>query len=32
LGKGFLTGKIDENATFDGSDFRSTRLGSRRRL
>jgi aryl-alcohol dehydrogenase-like predicted oxidoreductase len=24
LGKGFLTGKIDENATFDGSDFRST--------
>jgi aryl-alcohol dehydrogenase-like predicted oxidoreductase len=24
LGKGFLTGKIDENATFDNSDFRST--------
>lgn len=24
LGKGFLTGKFDENATFDGSDFRST--------
>ncbi len=24
LGKGFLTGKIDENATFDGTDFRST--------
>src|ERR1700682_1209756 len=24
LGKGFLTGKIDENATFDSSDFRST--------
>jgi aryl-alcohol dehydrogenase-like predicted oxidoreductase len=24
LGKGFLTGKIDETATFDGSDFRST--------
>ncbi|MEH2269667.1 MAG: aldo/keto reductase [Nostoc sp.] len=24
LGKGFLTGKIDENATFDRSDFRST--------
>ncbi len=24
LGKGFLTGKIDENAKFDGSDFRST--------
>jgi aryl-alcohol dehydrogenase-like predicted oxidoreductase len=23
LGKGFLTGKVDENATFDGSDFRS---------
>ena len=23
-GKGFLTGKIDENATFDSSDFRST--------
>jgi len=23
LGKGFLTGKIDENATFDTSDFRS---------
>jgi aryl-alcohol dehydrogenase-like predicted oxidoreductase len=24
LGKGFLTGKIDENATFDSSDFRSS--------
>src|ERR1700722_15980676 len=24
LGKGFLTGKIDENATFETSDFRST--------
>ncbi len=24
LGKGFLTGKIDENATFGSSDFRST--------
>jgi aryl-alcohol dehydrogenase-like predicted oxidoreductase len=24
LGKGFLTGKIDRNATFDSSDFRST--------
>ncbi len=24
LGKGFLTGKIDENTRFDGSDFRST--------
>ena len=24
LGKGFLTGKINENATFDNSDFRST--------
>jgi aryl-alcohol dehydrogenase-like predicted oxidoreductase len=24
LGKGFLTGKIDENATFDKTDFRST--------
>lgn len=24
LGKGFLTGKIDGNATFDSSDFRST--------
>ncbi len=24
LGKGFLTGKIDETTTFDGSDFRST--------
>jgi aryl-alcohol dehydrogenase-like predicted oxidoreductase len=24
LGKGFLTGKIDENVTFDNSDFRST--------
>jgi aryl-alcohol dehydrogenase-like predicted oxidoreductase len=24
LGKGFLTGKIDKNTTFDSSDFRST--------
>jgi aryl-alcohol dehydrogenase-like predicted oxidoreductase len=24
LGRGFLTGKIDENASFDSSDFRST--------
>jgi aryl-alcohol dehydrogenase-like predicted oxidoreductase len=24
LGKGYLTGKIDETTTFDGSDFRST--------
>src|SRR6202048_2169528 len=24
LGRGFLTGKVDENATFDSSDFRST--------
>jgi aryl-alcohol dehydrogenase-like predicted oxidoreductase len=24
LGKGFLTGKIDENASFDSTDFRST--------
>jgi aryl-alcohol dehydrogenase-like predicted oxidoreductase len=24
LGKGFLTGKIDENAKFESSDFRST--------
>jgi aryl-alcohol dehydrogenase-like predicted oxidoreductase len=24
LGKGFLTGQFDENATFDSSDFRST--------
>jgi aryl-alcohol dehydrogenase-like predicted oxidoreductase len=24
LGKGFLTGKMDERTTFDGSDFRST--------
>jgi aryl-alcohol dehydrogenase-like predicted oxidoreductase len=24
LGKGYLTGKIDENTTFDSSDFRST--------
>ena len=24
LGKGFLTGKIDENTTFDSTDFRST--------
>ena len=24
LGKGFLTGKIDENTKFDGTDFRNT--------
>ncbi|MEH2351594.1 MAG: aldo/keto reductase [Nostoc sp.] len=24
LGKGFLTGKMDQNTTFDSSDFRST--------
>ena len=24
MGKGFLTGKIDENTTFDSTDFRST--------
>src|SRR5207249_6817112 len=24
LGRGFLTGKIDENTTFDSSDFRSS--------
>jgi aryl-alcohol dehydrogenase-like predicted oxidoreductase len=24
LGKGFLTGKINENTAFDGSDFRNT--------
>ena len=24
LGKGFLTGKIDETTTFDGTDFRNT--------
>jgi len=24
LGKGFLTGKIDENTTFDNSDFRNS--------
>jgi aryl-alcohol dehydrogenase-like predicted oxidoreductase len=24
LGKGFLTGKIDENTTFDSTDFRAT--------
>jgi aryl-alcohol dehydrogenase-like predicted oxidoreductase len=24
LGKGFLTGKIDENTTFDGTDFRNS--------
>ena len=40
LGKGFLTGKIDENTTFDSTDFRTTlticlegsRNGRRRRL
>jgi len=29
LGKGFLTGKIDANATFDKTDFRSTLPASR---
>ena len=24
LGKGFLTGKVDETTTFDASDFRNT--------
>jgi aryl-alcohol dehydrogenase-like predicted oxidoreductase len=24
LGKGFLTGKIDENTTFDSTDYRNT--------
>jgi aryl-alcohol dehydrogenase-like predicted oxidoreductase len=32
LGKGFLTGKINENSTFDSSDFRNTSLALRRRL
>ena len=32
LGKGFLTGKINENTTFDSSDFRNTSLALRRRL
>ena len=27
LGKGFLTGKIDENTTFDSSDFRKVADG-----
>ena len=31
LGKGFLTGKIDENTTFDSTDFRNTRPPLRRR-
>ena len=31
LGKGFLTGKIDENTTFDSTDFRSSSRASRRR-
>jgi aryl-alcohol dehydrogenase-like predicted oxidoreductase len=31
LGKGFLTGKIDENTTFDPTDFRNTVPASRRR-
>lgn len=25
MGKGFLTGKIDENMTFDKTDFRNAR-------
>ena len=32
LGKGFLTGKIDENTTFDSTDFRNTSRVFRRRL
>jgi aryl-alcohol dehydrogenase-like predicted oxidoreductase len=38
LGKGFLTGKIDENTSFDSSDFRNIvprftrKLGKRIRL
>ena len=32
LGKGFLTGKIDENARFDKTDFRSSLPGSRLKL
>ena len=32
LGKGFLTGKIDENTTFDSSDFRNSYRASRRRI
>ena len=32
LGRGFLTGKIDENTTFDKSDFRSRFRGLRRML
>ena len=32
LGKGFLTGKIDENTTFDSSDFRNVVPASRLRL
>ena len=31
LGKGFLTGKMDENTKFDSSDFRNTSPASRRR-
>ena len=31
LGKGFLAGKIDENAKFDSTDFRSTLRGLRRK-
>ena len=31
LGKGFLTGKIDENTTFDSSDFRNIVPALRRR-
>ena len=32
LGRGFLTGKINENTTFDSSDFRNICPGSQRRL
>ncbi len=31
LGKGFLTGAINENTTFDSTDFRSTSLALRRK-
>ena len=32
LGKGFLTGAIKEDTTFDSNDFRSTFRGLRRML
>ena len=31
LGKGFLTGTIDDSTTFDGADFRTWSHASRRR-